>query len=143
MGSLPTLEEIDKDRLKINRQYSRYLKLFNISDIEIRAKRILELFDKKNIQLQYKDKAKFLFAIERDESRTFGDSFIQSDRSLQYIKKVHEILDIDFKCKECIVNPICCNYQSWLSNQNNNCDGVEELLYGKFTCFFTRKYLFN
>jgi hypothetical protein len=140
---LPTFEEVKKDKKIIKNEYEKYLKVLSIKDINIKIEKIFELY--KFYPDGYKYSAKDLFSVEKEDfvdPLNNGFPLIQHTDLLHYIMKVRDILEIEYKCQNCVVKPICCDYDRWMANRMyDQCDGVE-ILSDKFMCFIARKYIF-
>lgn len=52
-----------------------------------------------------------------------------SQEALDYSIVIHDIFGIDYKCKECVVRPICCRFSNFQKFEDNGeCDGISQLL---------------
>ena len=57
----------------------------------------------------------------------FGPDY--SQEALDYSIVIHDIFGIDYKCKECVVRPICCRFSNFQKFEDNGeCDGISQLL---------------
>ena len=65
------------------------------------------------------------FIIPIDEP--FGPDY--SQEALVYSIVIHDIFGIDYKCKKCVVRPICCRFSNFQKFEDNGeCDGISQLL---------------
>ena len=141
---LPSFEEVRENRNSLRKEYQKYLKILSIKDINLRAEKIFRLYEPLDFPRGYENLVKNLFTYEKEGFDDPDDSkfqIIQNTDFLHYIMKVRDILGIEYKCQNCFVRPICCDYDNWMASQmDKQCDGVEILL-DKFACFIARKYI--
>jgi len=52
-----------------------------------------------------------------------------SQEALDYSIVIHDMLGIDYKCKECVVSATCCRFSNFQKFEDNGeCDGISQLL---------------
>lgn len=141
---LPTLDEIEKSKSLLKKEYKKYLLILSTQDINRRAKKIFDLYGPRDLRLYCKDLAKELFSAEKEDvvdPYNNGFPLIQNTELLHYIMKARDILEIEYRCQSCLTRPICCDYDKWMDqNMYEQCDGVE-ILSDRFMCFIARKYI--
>lgn len=54
---------------------------------------------------------------------------VYHEKALDYSIVIHDVFDIDYKCKECANKPTCCRFSNFDKFENNaECDGISQLL---------------
>jgi hypothetical protein len=141
---LPTLSEIGKNKNRLKKEYARYLQILSIKDINLRAEEIFNLYKPKGWPVGYNNLVEHLFSAEKEDvvdPLNNGFPLIQITELLHYIMKARDILEIEYKCQNCVVRSMCCDYDGWMINRMyNQCDGVQ-ILSDRFMCFIARKYI--
>jgi hypothetical protein len=141
---LPTLENISKEKHLIKKEYNKYLRVLSIQDINKRAQRIFELYGPRDWGPDNIDLVKELFSAEKEkvvDPLNNGFPLIQNTELLHYIMNARDMLEIEYRCQNCLRRPICCDYDRWMDqNMYEQCDGVE-ILSDRFMCFIARKYI--
>jgi hypothetical protein len=65
------------------------------------------------------------FSIENED--VYRNEF--SEEALRYSIKVHDLLELDYKCKKCIVRASCCRYSNVENlSMSGGCNGIIKLL---------------
>jgi len=141
---LPSFKKVRENKNSLREEYQNYLKILSTKNINLRAEKIFHLYKPLYFPLGYDNLVKNLFTSEKegfDDPDDRGFQIIQNTDFLKYIMKVRDILGIEYKCQNCFVRPVCCDYDNWMGSQMyKQCDGVE-ILSDKFACFIARKYI--